>query len=91
MGGGLPPFMPLFRMDATGNSGVIIDSGTSVARLVESAYTAMREAFRAGTGNLKSARGFSLFDTCYDRADNCESSHCGLSFPLPSRCLSACY
>lgn len=66
MGGGLPPFMPLFRMDATGNGEVIIDSGTSVARLVESAYTAMREAFRAWTGNMKSAGGFSLFDTCYD-------------------------
>jgi len=56
----------VFKMDATGNGGVIIDSGTSVTRLVESAYTAMRDAFRAGTGNLKSAGGFSLFDTCYD-------------------------
>lgn len=56
----------VFRMDATGNGGVIIDSGTSVTRLVEPAYTAMRDAFRAGTGNLKSAGGFSLFDTCYD-------------------------
>lgn len=56
----------VFRMDATGNGGVIIDSGTSVTRLVDSAYSTMRDAFRVGTGNLKSAGGFSLFDTCYD-------------------------
>ena len=56
----------VFRVDATGNSGVIIDSGTSMARMDESSYTAVRDGFRAGTGNPKSIGGFSLFDTHYD-------------------------
>uniref|UniRef100_A0A0D6R379 Peptidase A1 domain-containing protein n=1 Tax=Araucaria cunninghamii TaxID=56994 RepID=A0A0D6R379_ARACU len=56
----------LFRLDESGNGGVIIDSGTSVTRLVQSAYVTMRDAFRAGTRKLKSAGEFSLFDTCYD-------------------------
>lgn len=56
----------VFRPDGSGNGGVIIDSGTSVTRLVQSAYESMRDAFRAGTKRLKSAAGFSLFDTCYD-------------------------
>jgi len=56
----------VFQMDATGNGGVIIDSGTSVTRLVQSAYNTMRDAFMAGTGHLKSAGSFSLFDTCFD-------------------------
>ena len=55
-----------FRLDGTGNGGVIIDSGTSVTRLVSSAYSVMRDAFKAGTQHLKSSGGFSLFDTCYD-------------------------
>ncbi|XP_042488140.1 aspartyl protease family protein 2 [Macadamia integrifolia] len=55
----------MFRLDAAGNGGVIIDSGTSVTRLTRPAYIALRDAFRAGA-QLKSAPGFSLFDTCYD-------------------------
>ncbi|KAL5998935.1 Aspartyl protease protein 2 [Asimina triloba] len=55
-----------FRLDAAGNGGVIVDSGTSVTRLVRPAYEALRDAFRAGTKGLKTAAGFSLFDTCYD-------------------------
>jgi hypothetical protein len=50
----------VFRMDETGNGGVIIDYGTFVTRLVDFAYTIMRDAFRAGTGNLKFVGGFSL-------------------------------
>jgi hypothetical protein len=56
----------VFQMDATGNDRVTIDSGTYVTHLGYSAYTTMRDAFRVGTRNLKSAGGFSLFDTCYD-------------------------
>ncbi|GAB4844605.1 Aspartyl protease protein 2 [Ancistrocladus abbreviatus] len=56
----------LFKIDGAGNGGVIVDSGTSVTRLAQTAYTALRNAFRAGASALKSADGFSLFDTCYD-------------------------
>ncbi|KAL8114068.1 aspartyl protease family protein 2-like [Apium graveolens] len=56
----------LFKIDAAGNGGVIIDSGTSVTRLTRPAYIAMRDAFRVGARNLKRAPSFSLFDTCFD-------------------------
>lgn len=56
----------LFKIDAAGNGGVIIDSGTSVTRLTRPAYIAMRDAFRSGARNLKRAPSFSLFDTCFD-------------------------
>eukprot|EP00250_Pteridium_aquilinum_P025023 c30017_g1_i1 orf=75-1583(-) len=55
-----------FKMDVSGNGGVIVDSGTSVTRLVEVAYGPLRSAFRAATQNLPFSGGFSLFDTCYD-------------------------
>ncbi|KAJ8900487.1 hypothetical protein K2173_025264 [Erythroxylum novogranatense] len=56
----------LFKLDQTGNGGVIIDSGTSVTRLTRPAYVALRDAFRSDASNLKRAADFSLFDTCYD-------------------------
>ncbi|XP_047315654.1 aspartyl protease family protein 2-like [Impatiens glandulifera] len=57
----------IFEVDsATGNGGVIIDSGTSVTRLTNAAYTAFRDSFRAGAYDLKRAPNFSLFDTCFD-------------------------
>jgi len=56
----------VFQLDASGDGGVIIDSGTSVTRLANAAYIAMRDAFRAATRKLTSTTGFSLFDTCYD-------------------------
>ncbi|KAL1828640.1 hypothetical protein ACET3Z_007052 [Daucus carota] len=56
----------LFKIDAAGNGGVIIDSGTSVTRMTRPAYIAMRNAFRVGARNLKRAPAFSLFDTCFD-------------------------
>lgn len=56
----------LFKLDAAGNGGVIIDSGTSVTRLTRPAYEALRDAFRSGAVGLKRAPGFSLFDTCFD-------------------------
>lgn len=55
-----------FKLDATGNGGVIIDSGTSVTRLTQSAYVALRDAFRLGATKLKRAPSYSLFDTCFD-------------------------
>ncbi|KAK4268887.1 hypothetical protein QN277_022115 [Acacia crassicarpa] len=62
----------LFRLDLAGNGGVIIDSGTSVTRLTQPAYIALRDAFRAGASNLKPAPEFSLFDTCYDLSGKTE-------------------
>ncbi|KAG1346674.1 aspartyl protease family protein 2 [Cocos nucifera] len=58
---------------ATGRGGVIVDSGTSVTRLARPAYAAMRDAFKAGTADLREAPGgFSLFDTCYNLAGKTE-------------------
>ncbi|KAF5203948.1 Aspartyl protease family protein [Thalictrum thalictroides] len=62
----------LFRLDAAGNGGVIIDSGTSVTRLTRPAYEALRDAFRSGAAELKRAPGFSLFDTCFDLSGKTE-------------------
>ncbi|WOL20555.1 protein ASPARTIC PROTEASE IN GUARD CELL 1-like [Canna indica] len=55
-----------FAMDDSGSGGVIVDSGTAVSRLQSAAYTALRDAFQAGTASLPSTSGVSLFDTCYD-------------------------
>lgn len=62
----------LFKLDPTGNGGVIIDSGTSVTRLTRPAYTALRDAFRLGASHLKRAPEFSLFDTCFDLSGQTE-------------------
>ncbi|MCD7471878.1 Aspartyl protease protein 2 [Datura stramonium] len=56
----------LFKLDAEGNGGVIVDSGTSVTRLTRPAYVAVRDAFRLGAKDLKRAPNYSLFDTCFD-------------------------
>ncbi|KAL6557124.1 Aspartyl protease protein 2 [Orobanche minor] len=62
----------LFKLDRTGSGGVIVDSGTSVTRLAQPAYEALRNAFGTGAKNLKSAPGFSLFDTCFDLSGKTE-------------------
>ncbi|XP_051132786.1 aspartyl protease family protein 2-like [Andrographis paniculata] len=62
----------LFKLDAMGNGGVIVDSGTSVTRLTRPAYVALRDAFRAGASQLKRAPDFSLFDTCFDLSGKTE-------------------
>ncbi|KAI5073007.1 hypothetical protein GOP47_0013113 [Adiantum capillus-veneris] len=54
-----------FALQSSGTGGVILDSGTSITRLVASAYSALRDSFAAGASNLPSAGSFSLFDTCY--------------------------
>ncbi|EYU38885.1 hypothetical protein MIMGU_mgv1a026932mg [Erythranthe guttata] len=62
----------LFKLDPTGNGGVIVDSGTSVTRLTRPAYVALRDAFRIGASNLKRSSEFSLFDTCFDLSGKTE-------------------
>ncbi|KAJ8748551.1 hypothetical protein K2173_003452 [Erythroxylum novogranatense] len=47
----------LFKLDPTGEGGVIIDSGTSVTRLTAPAYTALRNAFRVRASNLYDLAG----------------------------------
>ncbi|XP_018840177.1 protein ASPARTIC PROTEASE IN GUARD CELL 1-like [Juglans regia] len=66
--GGMPLSIPasVFQMDAAGNGGIIVDSGTTITRLPTQAYNALRDAFVKLTRNLKSTSGVSLFDTCYD-------------------------
>ncbi|PSR91191.1 Protein ASPARTIC PROTEASE IN GUARD CELL 1 like [Actinidia chinensis var. chinensis] len=55
-----------FRLDANGDGGVIIDSGTAVTRLQTDAYNSLRDAFVKGTRTLPSTTGVALFDTCYN-------------------------
>ncbi|KAF5468992.1 hypothetical protein F2P56_013097 [Juglans regia] len=66
--GGRPLSIPasVFQSDASGNGGIIVDSGTAITRLQTQAYNALRDAFVKLTRNLKSTNGVSLFDTCYD-------------------------
>lgn len=59
----------LYTLDSTGNGGVILDSGTSITRIVEPSYSTFRDSFRAATGHLKRVEGDSLFDTCYTVTD----------------------
>ncbi|XP_044492272.1 protein ASPARTIC PROTEASE IN GUARD CELL 1-like [Mangifera indica] len=55
-----------FKIDETGNGGIIIDSGTAITRLQTDTYKALRDAFVKGAQDLVSTTGVSLFDTCYD-------------------------
>ncbi|MCO5594217.1 hypothetical protein L7F22_048242 [Adiantum nelumboides] len=54
-----------FALQSSGSGGVILDSGTSITRLVASAYSSLRDSFVAGASNLPTTGSFSLFDTCY--------------------------
>ncbi|KAL6569635.1 hypothetical protein OROMI_014149 [Orobanche minor] len=58
----------VFKLQANGDGGVLIDSGTSVTRLATPAYNATRDAFRKASSNLTllSPKRDSLFDTCFD-------------------------
>ncbi|XP_058097811.1 protein ASPARTIC PROTEASE IN GUARD CELL 2-like [Magnolia sinica] len=56
----------VFQLTTSGDGGVVMDTGTAVTRLSKPAYEALRDAFVAGTVNLPTATGPSLFDTCYD-------------------------
>ncbi|PHU09789.1 hypothetical protein BC332_21649 [Capsicum chinense] len=69
----VPSIRPsLFKLNAAGDGGVIVDSGTSVTRLTRPAYIALRDAFRVGARDLKRAPDFSLFDTCFDLSGKTE-------------------
>ncbi|CAH9148860.1 unnamed protein product [Cuscuta epithymum] len=60
----------LFKLNATGDGGLIIDSGTVLTRLNPIAYNRMRDAFRNAARNLTlltPSKG-DLFDTCYSLA-----------------------
>ncbi|XP_042392263.1 aspartyl protease family protein At5g10770-like isoform X2 [Zingiber officinale] len=48
------------------NSGTVIDSGTVITRLPDTAYSALRSAFRQGMTAYKRVPGYELLDTCYD-------------------------
>uniref|UniRef100_A0A6N2LQR6 Peptidase A1 domain-containing protein n=1 Tax=Salix viminalis TaxID=40686 RepID=A0A6N2LQR6_SALVM len=56
----------VFRLDASGNGGIIVDSGTAITRLQTQAYNPLRDAFAKMTQNLKRTSAVALFDTCYD-------------------------
>lgn len=56
----------LFQMDASGNGGIIVDSGTAITRLQTQAYNSLRDAFVSLTQHLPSTGSVALFDTCYD-------------------------
>ncbi|EXC06062.1 Aspartic proteinase nepenthesin-1 [Morus notabilis] len=68
VGGELLPIpTSFFQVDANGNGGIIVDSGTAVTRLQTDVYNALRDAFVKGTRHLQSTDGgVALFDTCYD-------------------------
>ena len=55
-----------FQVDASGDGGIIVDSGTAVTRLQTATYNSLRDAFVKGTQGLPSTNNVSLFDTCYD-------------------------
>jgi hypothetical protein len=66
--GGQPLSFPSsqFQMDASGNGGIIVDSGTPITRLQTQAYNSLRDAFVSMTQHLPATSGVALFDTCYD-------------------------
>jgi hypothetical protein len=58
-------FETLYQLDSIGNVGVILNSGTSIMRLVEPSYIIFWDSFQAATSHLKSVAGDSLFNMCY--------------------------
>eukprot|EP01018_Ginkgo_biloba_P029535 Gb_22650 [translate_table: standard] len=61
----IPP--STFAMDTSNGGGTIIDSGTVISRLVEPAYTTLRDTFRKKLSNLKSRLVESAgLNTCYN-------------------------
>ncbi|KAG5222059.1 protein ASPARTIC PROTEASE IN GUARD CELL [Salix suchowensis] len=55
-----------FRLDESGNGGIIVDCGTSITRLQTQAYNPLRDAFKRMTQNLELTSAVALLDTCYD-------------------------
>ncbi|XP_002961719.2 protein ASPARTIC PROTEASE IN GUARD CELL 2 [Selaginella moellendorffii] len=66
--GGTPlPIPPAqFALTGNGTGGAILDSGTSVTRVVPPAYAVLRDAYRAASRNLPPAPGVYLLDTCFN-------------------------
>ncbi|KAK2635847.1 hypothetical protein Ddye_030639 [Dipteronia dyeriana] len=62
----LPTSESAFKIDESGNGGIIVDSGTAVTRLQTDTYNSLRDAFVKGTQGLPSANSVAIFDTCYD-------------------------
>ncbi|KAL6868262.1 hypothetical protein ACP4OV_015107 [Aristida adscensionis] len=46
--------------------GTIVDSGTTISRLPQAAYAALRSAFRRAMGGYRRAPAVDSMDTCYD-------------------------
>uniref|UniRef100_A0A0D6QX38 Peptidase A1 domain-containing protein n=1 Tax=Araucaria cunninghamii TaxID=56994 RepID=A0A0D6QX38_ARACU len=74
----------VFQLDASGNGGLIVDSGTAVTRLQRDAYSSLRDAFVAGTKDLPATDGISLFDTCYDLSGKDSVNVPTIAFHFPS-------
>ncbi|XP_042012789.1 protein ASPARTIC PROTEASE IN GUARD CELL 1-like [Salvia splendens] len=55
-----------FAIGWRGRGGVIVDSGTTVTRFPAAVYSALRNAFRNMTGEMRRGGEFSILDTCYD-------------------------
>ncbi|WCJ19184.1 Eukaryotic aspartyl protease family protein [Euphorbia peplus] len=72
-----------FKIDESGNGGIIIDSGTAITRLQTDVYNSLRDAFVKGTKHLPSTDGVALFDTCYDlsKMDSVEVPTVSFGFP----------
>ncbi|KAJ4710555.1 Aspartic protease in GUARD CELL-like protein [Melia azedarach] len=72
-----------FKIDESGNGGIIVDSGTAITRLQADSYTALRDAFVKGTQKLPSTDGVALFDTCYDFSSRSSVEVPTVSFHFP--------
>lgn len=55
----------LFAVNYFGQGGTIIDSGTTVTRLVSPAYEALRNVFVRQAQNLRTSSGYQILDTCF--------------------------
>ena len=62
----LPVRPELFALRPDGTGGMIVDSGTSITRLTQPAYVALRDEFVARMPASPTSGKFSLFDTCYE-------------------------
>ncbi|EEF50631.1 protein ASPARTIC PROTEASE IN GUARD CELL 1 [Ricinus communis] len=56
----------VFKLDDSGDGGVIVDCGTAITRLQSEAYNSLRDSFVSMSRHLRSTSGVALFDTCYD-------------------------
>ena len=66
-GNRLPISSAIWELSENGEGGVVVDSGTTVTRLEEVAYEALRDAFREAATDLRRVDGgMEIFDTCYD-------------------------